>query len=178
MDVARLNFSHGAHDEHAARIALIREAAGKTGKNVAFMLDTKGPEVRLGVLERPVLLQVGQKVVLDIGLEKGSGNRLPVLHQDLSRQLVPGATILVADGLIELKVISIPGSQIICEVAHGGGMSSHKGVSIPDIFLDLPTLSEQDRTEEILFLGWNRGLILLLLPLSVELRMWWPSGGF
>ncbi|MEW5898548.1 MAG: pyruvate kinase [Bacillota bacterium] len=150
MNVARLNFSHGTREEHARRIELIREAAGKAGKNIALLLDTKGPEVRLGVLEKPVHLQAKQKVVLTARPAAGDAGRLPVLFPDLPRKVSPGSVILLADGLIELKVLSVQDDEIECEVIHGGEVTSHKGVSIPDAEVDLPAVTDQDR-EDILF---------------------------
>ncbi|MEW6424041.1 MAG: pyruvate kinase [Bacillota bacterium] len=159
MNVARLNFSHGTYEEHARRIDLIREAAARAGKNIALLLDTKGPEVRLGVLEEPVMLKAGQKVILAAGKERGNAVRLPVLFKDLPRQVVPGNTILIADGLIELKVISVRGDEIECEVIHGGEVTSHKGVNVPDAALDLPAVTEQDR--EDIFFGIERNVDIL-----------------
>lgn len=159
MNVARLNFSHGTREEHARRIDLIREAAARAGKNIALLLDTKGPEVRLGVLEEPVMLKAGQKVILAAGKERGNAARLPVLFKDLPRQVVPGNTILIADGLIELKVISVRGDEIECEVIHGGEVTSHKGVNVPDAALDLPAVTEQDR--EDIFFGIERNVDIL-----------------
>lgn len=150
MNVARLNFSHGTREEHARRIEFIREAAGKAGKNIALLLDTKGPEVRLGVLEKPVYLRAKQKVVLTARPAAGGAGRLPVLFPDLPRKVSPGSVILLADGLIELKVLSVQGDEVECEVVHGGEVTSHKRVSIPDAEVDLPAVTEQDR-EDILF---------------------------
>ncbi|MCL6448395.1 MAG: pyruvate kinase [Armatimonadetes bacterium] len=150
MNVARLNFSHGTREEHARRIELIREAAGKAGKNIALLLDTKGPEIRLGVLEKPVHLRAKQKVVLTARPAAGEAGRLPVLFPDLPRKVSPGSVILIADGLIELKVLSVQGDEVECEVVHGGEVTSHKGVSIPDAEVDLPAVTAQDR-EDILF---------------------------
>ena len=150
MNVARLNFSHGTREEHARRIELIREAAGRAGKNVALLLDTRGPEIRLGVLEKPVYLQAKQKVVLTARPESAGAGRLPVLFPALPRKVSPGGAILIADGLIELRVLSVQGDDVECEVVHGGVVSSHKGVSIPDAEVDLPAVTEQDR-EDILF---------------------------
>ena len=148
MNVARLNFSHGTREEHAKRIALIREAAGKVGKNIALLADTKGPEVRLGVLKRPVRLEAGEKVILTVQTEgANSSGKLPVVGKDLIRRVSPGSVILIADGLIELKVVSFHDDDLECEVIHGGELSSQKGVRIPDLEADLPVITEEDKKD-------------------------------
>lgn len=146
MNVARLNFSHGTRAEHARRIGLIREAAGRTGKNIALLADTKGPEVRLGKLERPVFLQARQKVILTVREGKNAG-RLPVTGEDLIRRVSPGNVILIADGLIELKVVSVRDDEVECEVVHGGEVTSQKGVRLPDLESDLPAITDEDKKD-------------------------------
>jgi len=161
MNVARLNFSHSTRDGHARRIAAIREAAGKAGKNIAILMDTKGPEVRLGILEQPIPLTAGQKVILTTEKVTADSLRLPVTYTNLPREVLPGNVILVADGLIELKVISTTSTEVECEVVHGGKVSSRKGVSLPGVSLKLPAVTEQDK-EDILF-GIEQGLDFIAL---------------
>ncbi|MDQ0285959.1 pyruvate kinase [Desulfofundulus luciae] len=145
MNIARLNFSHGTHEEHARRIANIREAAGRVGKNIAILLDTKGPEIRLGYLEKePVVLKAGQRVVLTTENIKGTAERLPITYAGLPRDVAPGNTILIADGLIELRVICSNGHEVECEVVHGGELTSQKGVNLPGVPVNLPAITEQD----------------------------------
>jgi pyruvate kinase len=161
MNVARLNFSHGTRNEHARRIVAIREAAGKAGKNIAILMDTKGPEVRLGILEQPIPLTAGQKVILTTEKVTADSLRLPVTYTNLPREVLPGNVILVADGLIELKVISTTSTEVECEVVHGGEVSSRKGVRMPGVSLKLPAVTEQDK-EDILF-GIEQGLDFIAL---------------
>ncbi|AEG15229.1 pyruvate kinase [Desulfofundulus kuznetsovii DSM 6115] len=145
MNIARLNFSHGTHEEHARRIANIREAAGRVGKNIAILLDTKGPEIRLGYLEKePVVLKAGQRVVLTTENIKGTPERLPITYAGLPRDVAPGNTVLIADGLIELRVIGSNGHEVECEVVHGGELTSQKGVNLPGVPVNLPAITEQD----------------------------------
>ncbi|SHJ54591.1 pyruvate kinase [Desulfofundulus thermosubterraneus] len=145
MNIARLNFSHGTHEEHARRIANIREAAGRVGKNIAILLDTKGPEIRLGYLEKePVVLKAGQRVVLTTENIKGTPERLPITYAGLPRDVAPGNTVLIADGLIELRVINSNGHEVECEVVHGGELTSQKGVNLPGVPVNLPAITEQD----------------------------------
>ncbi|MQL52032.1 pyruvate kinase [Desulfofundulus thermobenzoicus] len=157
MNVARLNFSHGTHEEHARRIAAIREAAGRIGKNVAILLDTKGPEIRLGYLEKePVTLQAGQRVVLTTENIKGTVERLPITYAGLPRDVAPGNSILIADGRIELRVLDATDKEIFCEVVHGGELTSQKGVNLPGVPVNLPAITEQD-VRDIQF-GIDQGL--------------------
>jgi pyruvate kinase len=161
LDLARLNFSHGAREEHLKRITAVREAATRTGKNIAILMDTKGPEVRLCRLERPVQLNAGQNVILiPEGCRPGK-NCLPVSYANLSRDVKPGNKVFLADGQIELKVISSGIDNVECEVIHGGEVSGQKGVNLPEVRLDLPFLSDEDRAD-ILF-GIEHGVDFIAL---------------
>ncbi|HAG10910.1 MAG TPA: pyruvate kinase [Desulfotomaculum sp.] len=161
LDVARLNFSHGTREEHLEKITAVREAAVKTGKNIAVLMDTRGPEVRLGRLERPVQLNAGQCVVLvPEGCQPGK-NCLPVSYADLSRDVKPGNKIILADGQIELKVISTGMDVVECEIIHGGEISGQKGVNLPEVNLGLPFMSDEDRAD-ILF-GIRHGVDFIAL---------------
>ena len=145
MNVARLNFSHGTHEEHQRRIAAIRRAAAAVGKNVAIMLDTKGPEIRLGYFkEEPVLLEVGAMVTLTTENIKGDRENIPVNYPGLPRDVREGDTIMVADGLIALKVLSTGKREIKCLVVNGGELSSQKGVNVPGVAELLPAVTDQD----------------------------------
>jgi pyruvate kinase len=145
MNVARLNFSHGTHEEHGRRIAAIRRAAGEVGKNVAVMLDTKGPEIRLGYLkEEPVRLNEGDLVTLTTEDIKGDKERIPVAYSGLPGDVHEGDTVLVADGLIGLKVLSTTGTEIRCQVVNGGELASQKNVHVPGVAINLPSITEKD----------------------------------
>lgn len=145
MNVARLNFSHGTHEEHGRRIASIRRAAGEAGKNVAIMLDTKGPEIRLGFFkEEPVVLSEGGLVTLTTEDIKGDKERIPVNYPGLPGDVRAGDTILVADGLIALKVLSTTETEIRCRVENGGELTSQKGVNVPGVAVNLPAVTEKD----------------------------------
>jgi pyruvate kinase len=145
MNVARLNFSHGTHEEHERRIAAIRRAAAAVGKNVAIMLDTKGPEIRLGYFkEEPVLLEEGALVTLTTEEIKGDREIIPVNYPDLPRDVREGDNIMVADGLIALKVLSTSDKEIKCLVVNGGYLSSQKGVNVPGAADNLPAVTAKD----------------------------------
>lgn len=145
MDVARLNFSHGTHEEHRASIIKLRQAAAETGKNIAVMLDTKGPEIRIGVLKGgKVTLKEGSQVVLTTEEVEGDETRISVTYKGLPSAVQPGNTILLSDGMIGLKVIEAGEKEVKCEVVFGGELTDHKGVNLPGIHLDLPALTEKD----------------------------------
>ncbi|MCL6477121.1 MAG: pyruvate kinase [Peptococcaceae bacterium] len=156
MNVARLNFSHGTHEDHARRLELIREASRKTEKNVAVMLDTKGPEIRLGYLEtEPVTLEAGKKIVLTVNDIKGNENILPVTYKGLPRDVFPGDRILIADGLIELRVLDKNRKNVECEIINGGEITSQKGVNLPGVAVNIPAVTDRD-VNDIIFGTKNR----------------------
>lgn len=145
MNVARLNFSHGTHEDHARRINMIRKAAGELGAVVGIMLDTKGPEIRTGVLEaEKILLEAGKDIVLTTEEIKGTSERLSISYKNLPQDVKPGTRLLIADGLIELKVNSVKDSEIRCQVVNGGEMGSRKNVNIPGVVVNLPAVTEKD----------------------------------
>lgn len=145
LNVIRLNFSHGSHAEHARRIKAVREAAAEAGKIVALLMDTKGPEIRLGNLEKePIYLHRGDKITLTTEQVTGTREKISVNYKQLARDVKEGATILLADGLISLKVQEVNGEDILCLVENGGELRSRKGVNVPGITINLPAVTEQD----------------------------------
>ena len=147
MDMARFNFSHGDHAGHKARIALVREAAAKAGKAVALICDTKGPEMRLGNFKAPVTLVDGAHFCLTTDEIDGTAERASVNYAGLPSELAPGNALLLADGMLSLRVDKIAGKEIFTTVTHGGQISSRKRVACPGIELKLPFLSEQDESD-------------------------------
>lgn len=145
VDVARLNFSHGSHAEQGARFTRIRAAAQQAGKFVPVILDTKGPEVRLGCFaEGPVLLNAGQSFVLYASERLGDGQGVSVSWPTLSADVELGDRVLIDDGLVELVVTAKQGPDLHCQVLVGGMVSNRKGVNIPGRSLNMPALSAQD----------------------------------
>ncbi|GAB7388640.1 pyruvate kinase [Bacillaceae bacterium] len=145
MNVARLNFSHGNYDEHKRRIERIRQAAQETGRTVAILLDTKGPEIRTGVLkEEPVELVQGETIVLTTEEIPGDASRVSVTYEGLPQDVRPGSTILVDDGLIELRVEKVEGTEIVCRIINGGLLKNRKGVNVPGVKIQLPGITEKD----------------------------------
>ncbi|MBC2723914.1 pyruvate kinase [Desulfosporosinus sp.] len=158
MDVARLNFSHGTHEEHGRRIAILKEEAAKAGKHLGILLDTKGPEIRTGkVPETGVTLENGSNFDLDIDLSiLGDERRVGITYTDLWRKVNPGSHILIDDGQIELEVVAVDTEIIHTVVRNGGVLKSQKGVNIPSALIDLPAVTERD-IEDIRF-GISQGI--------------------
>nr|WP_027338980.1 pyruvate kinase [Halonatronum saccharophilum] len=146
MNVARLNFSHGDHQEHGTRIERIRRLSKEKGKPVAVLLDTKGPEIRTGMLENDekVVLEDGQEFTLTTEEIQGNSTRTSVSYKDLPKDMNPGDTILIDDGLIGLEVKSINGSEVVCNVVNGGKLGSRKGVNLPGVSVNLPAITDKD----------------------------------
>ncbi|SDE15853.1 pyruvate kinase [Sporomusa acidovorans] len=145
MNVARFNFSHGSHEEHAKRIVRVREAANNVKKPIALMLDTKGPEMRLGLFaEGKVKLEKGQKFVLTGRDIVGTKEIASVNHKLLPQEVAPGQTILISDGLVSLHIDAVEGDEIITTVNNSGQIGDRKRVAAPGVAVNLPPLSKQD----------------------------------
>ena len=145
MNVARLNFSHGIYEEHRQRILSIRKAARICAKPVAIMLDTRGPEIRTGKLKAgQILLETGQRFVLTTREIVGDENEVMINYSHLPREVTKGTSILLADGLINLRVEEINTTDIVCQVINGGELGERKGVNVPGVRIALPFLSEKD----------------------------------
>ena len=148
MNVARLNFSHGTHESHRKYIDMIKEIRQQRGCPLAIMLDTKGPEIRTGAIkEGTVKLKNGQEFVLTSRQVEGNAQEVSMTLPELPAQLNPGNTILVDDGAIKLTVKSTTDTDIICRVESGGKLSDRKGINVPYVAVDMPYLSEQDKSD-------------------------------
>lgn len=151
MDVARFNFSHSTHEDHANRLNMIKNARKELGVHVAALLDTKGPEVRVKQFkEGKVEVIEGDKFTLTTRDVEGSASEVSVTYEKLPQDLSVGTTVLIDDGLIRLEVEKIQDCDIICKVIVGGVISNNKGVNIPNIDLKMPYISEKDK-QDILF---------------------------
>jgi pyruvate kinase len=145
MDVARLNFSHGTHEEHGRRIAVLKEEAANMGKHLGILLDTKGPEVRTGMVpSEGIQLVNGATFSLDTDLSLGNGERVGITHNTLWKSVNPGTHILIDDGQIDLEVSEVENETIRTVVQNGGLLKSQKGVNVPGIHVDLPAVTEKD----------------------------------
>ncbi|QDR81016.1 pyruvate kinase [Sporomusa termitida] len=145
MNVARFNFSHGQHADHIRRLARVREAARNVKRPIALMLDTKGPEMRLGLFaDGKVYLEKDQKFVLTSRDVLGTSEIASVTHKLLPREVAPGQLILIADGLVSLQIDAVDGDDIITTVKNSGQIGDRKRVAAPGVAINLPPLSEQD----------------------------------
>jgi pyruvate kinase len=149
MDVARLNFSHGTHDEHAQTIVDLREAAVQLKKPLAIVADLQGPKIRTGVLAGggSVLLRAGQGFVITTAKVLGDSTRVSTTFHPLPNEVKRGNRILLSDGLIELRVEKVSGHDVVCQVANGGLLGENKGINLPGIKLRVPALTEKDRAD-------------------------------
>jgi pyruvate kinase len=149
MDIARLNFSHGTHEDHAHNIHRLRRAAEREGRSVCILQDLQGPKIRTGPLENhePVLLKTGSVVTITPQNVPGTAIRISTTFPDLARELSAGARILLSDGLIELRVRGVRGKDVLCDVLNGGMLGEHKGINLPGIALSIPALTDKDRKD-------------------------------
>jgi len=150
-NVIRLNFSHGDHEEHGRRIALIKQYRDELKLPVAILLDTKGPEIRLGKFKnKRVELQEGQIFVLTTEELPGDESKVSISYKGITRDVSRGDRILLDDGLIELKVLEVGQEDVVCQVMNSGEVSDHKGVNVPGVALNIPSITEKD-IEDIKF---------------------------
>ena len=149
MNVARLNLSHGDHEEHGENIRRIRDASQEMGQAIAILADLQGPKIRMGELvEQGVLLEPGMEATLVTDKVVGdSADALPVQYAGLPRLVSPGDRILIDDGLIELSVRSRSDREIVCRVVSGGVVQSKKGLNLPGASTDIPSITEKDRLD-------------------------------
>ncbi len=155
MDVARFNFSHGTHETHRAWHDEVCRTRDELGLPVATMLDTKGPEIRTGDFEGgKAVLEAGQLFTLHTQECMGDASHCSITYPGLVRDVKPGDSILVDDGLIGMTVEHITDTEITCKVLNGGPVSNHKGINVPNVHLSMPYISPKDR-EDILFAADN-----------------------
>lgn len=146
ISAARLNFSHGDHEEHGQRIANLKQAREELGAPIPIILDTKGPEIRTRDLVdgKKVQLEEGQTFTLTTDDIVGDNARVAVTYADITKDLSVGSTVLIDDGLIELTVTDIKGNDVICRVVNSGLLGTKKGVNLPNVHINLPALTEKD----------------------------------
>lgn len=152
MDIARFNFSHGSHEEQKGRMDLLKRVREEEKKPIAILLDTKGPEIRTGLLEdgQKVILETGKEFILTTKEIVGNAEKVSITYDGLVNDVNPGGTILIDDGLIGLKVKEIDGDEIICDIINGGELGQRKGVNVPNVSVKLPAITDKDR-EDIKF---------------------------
>lgn len=158
MDVARLNFSHGTHEEHGRVIERLRRVADKEKRTICILQDLQGPKIRTGVLKfhTPITLETGKRVTITPRELEGTPALISTTFAGLAQEVKPGARILLSDGLIELRVLRVRGKDVECEIVNGGELGEHKGINLPGIALSIPALTEKDRVD--LEFGLERGI--------------------
>ena len=158
MDIARFNFSHGDHEEQKVRMDMLKAIREEVGKPIAILLDTKGPEIRTGLLKggNKVILKEGQTFVLTTDDIIGNEEKVSITYDGLAEDVEIGKTILIDDGLIELEVRNIVNADIVCTVINGGELGQRKGVNVPNVPVRLPALTQKDK-EDIIF-GVEQGV--------------------
>ena len=152
MDIARFNFSHGDYEEHKSRLELLKSVRDELELPIAALLDTKGPEIRTGLLkdDKKVTLTEGQTFILTTEEVLSDENRAYINYSGLNEDVQPGNKILIDDGLIELEVKEVQGKDIVCHVINGGELGARKGVNVPNVKIKLPALTDKDK-EDIVF---------------------------
>jgi pyruvate kinase len=149
MDVARLNFSHGTHDEHAAVIRRLRGVATELGRTICILQDLQGPKIRTGPLKDrlPVTLQRGQTLTITAADVMGTAETIATTYRGLGKDVKPGEPILLSDGRIDLIVRKVRGTDVVCEVLNGGTLGEHQGINLPGTNVSIPSLTEKDEAD-------------------------------
>ncbi len=151
MDVARINFSHGNYQDQEERIENVKKARENVGKSVALLLDTKGPEIRIGKFEEGrIELNEGDIFTLVNDDSLGNKEKVSITYKNLYNEVTPGTNILINDGLIRIEVLRIEGTNIVCKVINGGELTNTKSINIPGKIINLPSPTEKD-IEDIIF---------------------------
>jgi pyruvate kinase len=163
MDVARLNFSHGTHAEHAGRIGRLRSAAHHLNRTVCILQDLQGPKIRTGRLKdgEAVLLETGAVLTITSRKVAGTSKLISTDFAGLAREVEPGSRVLLSDGRIELRVRSVRGDDVECEVVNGGKLGEQQGINLPGAAVAIPSLTEKDKLD--LEFGLKHGVDVLAL---------------
>ena len=144
MDAARLNLSHGTHDDHAARAKLVRDVQEDVGRPLALIGDLQGPKFRVGGLDQPLDLLQGDDVTIVLGDGVARNGELPIAPAAIGEVLRPGHEVLINDGMIRLRVDEVETGRARCGIVVGGEVTSHKGVNLPGVPIPIPSLTRKD----------------------------------
>src|SRR4051794_22516089 len=162
VDVFRLNASHGEQDQHAARIAAVREAARESDVFAGILLDLQGPKIRLGRFENGgCVLESGSQFTITTEQLLGTCERASTGYSRFARDVKAGDRILLADGAIELRALDSDGTNVRTEVVYGGAVGDHKGINLPGVKVSIPSVTEKDLAD--LHFGLNSGVDLIAL---------------
>ncbi|QOQ38801.1 pyruvate kinase [Trueperella pecoris] len=169
MNVARINASHGSHAEHEQRIDMVREAAEELGEAVAILVDLQGPKIRLGTFESgPVLLEQGDIFTITTEDVPGDKDLVSTTFKGLPGDCKPGDLILIDDGKVQVRVVSVEGPEVKTEVLIGGTVSNNKGVNLPGVAVSVPALSEKDKIDLEWALNYGADICALSFVRSAE----------
>ena len=163
MDVARLNFSHGTHEDHAQVIKRLRATAADLGRTICILQDLQGPKIRTGALKDhlPITLRKGQLVRITGADVAGTAELLSTTYRALAQDVRPGEHLLLSDGRIELVVVDVRNGEVVCEVLNGGSLGEHQGINLPGTTVSIPSLTEKDEAD--LRFGLGNGVDVLAL---------------
>ncbi len=162
LDIARLNFSHGSHDQHRKNLELIRRLSRESGRHVSVLQDLQGPKIRVGkVLNDGITIRTGEVYTLTYGTEQTQADVIPIDYRELAHDVAVGHRVLMDDGLMALKIEKIEGEKVIVKVIDGGFLKPRKGVNFPDSILSLPAMTEKD-SRDLLF-GVSHGVDFVAL---------------
>ncbi|HEY7408460.1 MAG TPA: pyruvate kinase [Gemmatimonadaceae bacterium] len=146
MNVARINFSHGTHEQHAEVIGAVRRLAKEAGRPVAILGDLQGPRIRIGDIPAPIMLIEGSDIVL-VPEAVAEAGEVPVTYGELANDVKVGDRVLINDGLLDLVVLDVRAPRVVARVVHGGPMTSHKGINLPGVLVSAPSITEKDRAD-------------------------------
>jgi pyruvate kinase len=144
VDVFRLNFSHGSHEDHLKVIKNVRELNSELGTHIALLQDLQGPKIRVNEVEEGTVIVAGQQIIITTVQMKGNAQKVSTSYEALPRDVKPGDMILIDDGKIELKVREVKGTEVISEIIYGGPLKSRKGINLPFTKVSAPSLTEKD----------------------------------
>jgi len=176
VDIFRLNFSHGDNAQKRELIQCIRSTSERLGKQAGILADLQGPKIRTGKMAGDSMkLDKGQEVVICTDNILGENGIIPTIYRELPGDVKPGSRILMDDGLLELKVLSIKDGRVNCQVVTGGLLKNNKGINLPGVHVSAPSLTDKDR--EDLDFALKKGWISLPFRLSGQPKMWSRSNG-
>jgi len=179
LNVARINFSHGTHVQHATTIAAVREVAESMHRPIAILADLQGPRIRVGGLPAAIKLEDGTDVRLAPESDVKRGE-LPVTYEQLANDVHVGDRILINDGLIELVVLDVDAPRVVARVLHGGMLTSHKGINLPGVHVSAPSITEKDREDVAFAVEQNLEYVALSFVRKaediIEMRSLVPKG--
>jgi pyruvate kinase len=169
MDVARLNFSHGTHEDHAQQYGWVRQASDESGRGVGVLIDLQGPKIRLGTFaDGPVVWSTGETVSITTEDVPGTHDLVSTTYGGLAADVSPGDRVLVDDGKVGLKVLSVDGPEVRLQVTEGGPVSNNKGLSLPNIAVNVPALSAKDEADLRFAMGLRADLVALSFVRTAE----------